>query len=292
MGKRSEVVMKGSIGLAAFSRAKELDQCLESIVNARNGRNIPLVVLHQMGHETVSEVVKKWRSEIQILIEVEALGSTALENINLNAIILRDLAFRHLNSDWFLGVEEDVLIGGDSINFIESMMQRYRRYPGFRGVNLGSAILRNSASETTYSRMRFGLHGQAGAIPKKVWLRFNSSNLIKQSNQVGLDGILERYLKTGFMCWPNLSRYIDHGWNGTHTPSDSNDSYYQNLRESFVSISPARELKYVERNMENPWREDCTQYNLFTTPYHATRNILFHLWHSNLRKIRIRYLID
>lgn len=284
--------MKGSIGIAAFSRAKELDQCLESIVNARNGRNIPLVVLHQVGHETVSEVIKKWRCEIQILIEVEALGSTALENINLNAIILRDLAFRQLNSDWFLGVEEDVVIGGDSINFIESMMQRYGRYPGFRGVNLGSAISRNSASETTYSRIRFGLHGQAGAIPRKVWLRFNSINLVKLSNQVGLDGILERYLKTGFMCWPNLSRYIDYGWNGTHTPSDLNDSYYQNLRESFVSISPTVELKYIERNMENPWREDSFQYNLFTTPYHATRNILFHLWHSNLRKIRARYLSD
>ncbi len=278
--------MKGSIGIATFSRAKELDQCLESVVNARNDRDIPLIVLHQSGHESVDKVVNKWRSEIQILLRVEALGKTPLENINLNGIILRDLAFRHLNSDWFLGIEEDVVIGGDSINFVESMMKQYVRYPGFRGVNLGSAISRNNASESTYSRIRYGLQGQAGAIPRKVWQRFDTSQLVRQSSQVGLDAMLERYLKTGFMCWPNLSRYIDRGWNGTHTPSDSRDAYYENLRESFVNISVDRDLKYIEDSIANPWREDCFIYKPLTTPFHSIRNILFHLFHSNLRRIR------
>lgn len=278
--------MKGSVGIATFSRAEELDQCLESVVNARNGRDIPLIVLHQLGHESVDKVVNKWRSEIQIVLKVEALGKTPLENININGIILRDLAFRHLNSDWFLGVEEDVVIGGDSINFIESMMQQYWRYPGFRGVNLGSAISRNFAFKETYSRIRYGLQGQAGAIPKKVWQRFDTSNLISQSSKVGLDAMLERYLKTGFMCWPNLSRYVDRGWNGTHTPSDSSDAYYENLRESFVNVSPDQDLKYIEESIPNPWREDCFKYKPLSTPFHFTRNILFHLFHSNLRRIR------
>jgi hypothetical protein len=280
--------MKGSIGIAAFSRAEELDQCLESVINARNGRDIPLMVLHQLGHESVDKVVTKWSSEIQILLKVEALGKTPLENINRNAIILRDLAFRHLNSDWFLGIEEDVFIGGDSINFIESMMQQYWRYPGFRGVNLGSAISRNLASETTYSRIRYGLQGQAGAIPKKVWQRFDTSNLVRQSSKVGLDAMLERYLKTGFMCWPNLSRYVDRGWNGTHTPSDSNDLYYENLRGSFVNISVDQDLEYVEESTPNPWREDCFTYQTLSTPFHLIRNIIFHLFHSNLLRIRRR----
>jgi len=278
--------MKGSIGIAAFSRAEELDECLESVVHARNNRDLPLIVLHQVGHESVDKVVTKWHSEIQILLKVEALGRTPLENINLNGIILRDLAFRYLNSDWFLGVEEDVVIGGDSINFIECMMQQYRQYPGFRGVNLGSAISRNNASESTYSRIRYGLQGQAGAIPKKVWERFDTSQLVRQSSQVGLDAMLERYLKTGFMCWPNLSRYIDRGWNGTHTPSDSSDAYYENLRESFVNISLDQDLKYVEDSIANPWREDCFIYKPLSTPFHSIRNILFHLFHSNLRRIR------
>lgn len=278
--------MKGSIGIATFSRAEELDQCLESVVNARNGRDIPLIVLHQLGHESVDKVVTKWRSEIQIVLKVEAIGKTPLENININGIILRDLAFRHLNSDWFLGIEEDVVIGGDAINFVESMMQLYWRYPGFRGVNLGSAISRNVASKENYSRIRYGLQGQAGAIPKKVWKRFDTSNLVSQSSEVGLDAMLERYLKTGFMCWPNLSRYVDRGWNGTHTPSDSSDAYYENLRESFVNVSPDQNLKYIEESIPNPWREDCFKYKPLSTPFHFTRNILFHLFHSNLRRIR------
>jgi hypothetical protein len=281
-----EYWMKGSIGIATFSRAEELNQCLESAVNARNGRDMPLIVLHQLGHDSVDKVVTKWRSEIQILLKVEALGKTPLENINLNAIILRDLAFRHLDSDWFLGIEEDVFIGGDSINFIESMMQEYWRYPGFRGVNLGSAISRNFASETTYSRNRYGLQGQAGAIPKKVWQRFDTSKLVRQSSKVGLDAMLERYLKTGFMCWPNLSRYIDQGWNGTHTPNDSSDIYYKNLRESFVNVSADQKLNYIEESIRNPWREDCFNYKSLSTPFHISRNILLHLFHSNLRRIR------
>jgi hypothetical protein len=278
--------MKGVIGIAAFSRAHELDRCLESVVKARSVRDLPLLVLHQQGHAAVGDVIQKWRSEIQILLQVEALGSTPLQNINLNAILLRNLAFQELQSDWFLGVEEDVVIGGDSIAFIESMMKKYRKTPAFRGVNLGSAIPRNLGSEVEYSRIRYGLHGQAGAIPKNVWEHFNNDRMLKYSNQNGLDGMMENYLKSGFMCWPNLSRYLDNGWNGTHAPKDSNDAYYQNLRQSFVDLSADTKLVYIKNDMHNPWREDCFNYKPLATPFHFTKNLLNHVLHSKLRTIR------
>ena len=278
--------MKGVIGIAAFSRAPELDRCLESVVKARSMRDLPLLVLHQQGHDAVGVVIQKWRSEIQILLQVEALGSTPLQNINLNAILLRNLAFQELQSDWFLGVEEDVVIGGDSISFVESMMEKYGKTPAFRGVNLGSAIPKNLGSVAEYSRIRYGLHGQAGAIPKKVWEHFNIHRMLMHSNQNGLDGMMENYLKSGFMCWPNLSRYLDSGWNGTHAPKDSNNSYYQNLRQSFVDLSADTKLVYIKNDMHNPWRKDCLKYKPLATPFHITKNTLFHLLHSNLRRIR------
>jgi hypothetical protein len=280
--------MKGSIGVATFSRADDLNRCLDSIVKARNGRALPLVVLHQQGHDEVTQVIKYWRSEIQVLLEVDALGTTPLQNININAILLRNLAFQELQADWFLGIEEDVVIGGDSITFIETMMNRYWKTPGFRGVNLGSAIPRSSGSEVNYSRIRYGLHGQAGAIPKGVWAHFETSRLLKGSNQIGLDAMLERYLKTGFMCWPNLSRYVDNGWNGTHTPKDSNNEYYENLRQSFIDLSSDIDFMYLENSVDNPWREDCFKYKKYSTPYHFIKNYALHILHAKIRAINLR----
>jgi hypothetical protein len=266
--------MNGSIGVATFSRPEELDMCLQSIVKARDSRNIPLIVLQQIGYSSVNKVILKWRSQIQTLIEVKALGVSPLHNINLNSMLLRNFAFDELSADWYLGVEEDIVIGGDSIEFIEQMMKKYVNCRAFRGVNLGSAIPRSIESENKYSRIRYGMHGQACAITKRTWNHFNKSYLVKNAKIFGLDAMLERYLKSGFMCWPHSSRYLDYGWNGTHTSKNRNDPYYQKLRDSYLDLPNTSSVDYIEVKKINPWRSDSTLYSKFTTPYKNTKDLL------------------
>lgn len=276
--------MIGIIGIATFSRSDLLEQCISSIVRAKGSRDIPLLVLHQLGDPEVKQVIIKWRSHIKLLIELEPFGKSALQNINLNSIFLRNIAFNTMGADWFLGIEEDVVIGGDSIAFIEDMMEKYSRNRGFRGVNLGSNIPRENFSANQYSRNRYGMLGQASAITRRTWRRFDIDRLIKNSSWNALDGMMENYLKSGFMCFPVLSRYLDKGWGGTHGFGNPNHSYYLNFENSFINLPETNSIEYIETKIRIPLREDCVLYNPITNIYHNVRNFISNLYFTKVEK--------
>ena len=253
----------GAICIATYSRAEDLDRCIANIVAARNGRNIPLIVVHQRGFDSVSQVVAKWESEIQVLVQSETQGRTALENINLNSLLGREVAFTWLRADWCLGVEDDVQISSDAIDFVLEMHKRHSSNPFFRGVNLGSKLKFDESKNGFYSLVRFGIHGQASMITRKTWRHFNVNKLRKKSNVSGLDAMMEHYIKTGFMCTPRNSRYLDNGWNGTHSSPDPNDKHYLRIRESYFDGRNASPERYELRKFDSQWRSDSRQFSLF-----------------------------
>lgn len=252
---------RGSIFVATYSRSEDLDRCLSNIVAARGTRDIPLVIIHQQGFAEVSKTIAKWREHIQILVETETQGKTALENINLNSLLGREIAFSWLDSDWCLGVEDDVQISADSIDFIEQMFNRYRRNIFFRGVNLGSKNKFNPDKLSAYTKLSFGMHGQACMITKQTWRHFNIIKLRSKSNLMGLDAMMEHFTKTGFMCTPYNSRYLDNGWNGTHSSTDPNDLHYQLIRQSFYDGQTPRPAIYTIENFNTNWREDSKSFS-------------------------------
>ena len=190
---------KGAIFVATYSRAEDLNRCLENIVVARGTDRIPLVVIHQLGFEDVSAIISKWRSEIQILVETEPQGETPLQNINLNSLLGREIAFTWLGADWCLGVEDDVQISSDSVKFVKQMYSRYRKNLFFRGVNLGSKNTFSEKEISSYTKLSFGMHGQASMITRATWDHFNISQLRANSNLMGLDAMMEHFTKTGFI---------------------------------------------------------------------------------------------
>jgi len=276
--------VKGSIGVATFSRAEYLDKCISSIVRAKGLRDIPLLVLHQLGDSEVKQVISKWRSHIFLLIELNPIGKSALQNINLNSILLRHTAFNFMDSDWFLGVEEDVEIGGDSIKFIESMMTRYISKRAFRGVNLGSNLPRVNISESHYCRMRYGMQGQASAITRQTWEKFNFDRLVKNSSWSALDGMMENHLKSGFMCNPLLSRYLDNGWGGTHGLGDPSHEFYRKLENSFIDLPEKNVFEYFENKVRIPLRKDAILYNPQFTLFYIIKNNLSYWYFTTINR--------
>lgn len=253
---------RGAICVATYSRAEDLDRCITNIVAARQGKNIPLIVVHQRGFESVSQVIAKWKSEIQVLVQSEAQGRSALENINLNSLLGREIAFMWLQADWCLGVEDDVQISCDAIDFVLEMHKRHSKNPFFRGVNLGSKVSFDESKNGFYSLVRFGIHGQASMITKKTWRHFNVKKLRRKSSVSGLDAMMEHYVKTGFMCTPRNSRYLDNGWNGTHSSPDPNDEHYLRIRESYFDGHTGNPRQYELRKFYAPWRSDSKPFSL------------------------------
>jgi len=252
---------KGAIFVATYSRAEDLDRCIGNIVQARGSEAIPLIVIHQQGFSQVASIIQKWRHEIQVLVETETQGKSPLQNINLNSLLGREIAFTWLSSEWCLGVEDDVQISSDSIKFIEFMFNKYKNNPFFRGVNFGSKLPFKKEEITSYTKISFGMHGQASMITRNTWNHFNVSKLREQSNLMGLDAMMEHFTKTGFMCTPYNSRYLDNGWNGTHSSTNPNDVHYRLIRESFYNGQVPEPENYILKKFENNWREDSLQFS-------------------------------
>ena len=277
--------MIGVVGVATFSRAELLDKCIASIVHAKGSRDLPLLILHQLGDSEVKKVITKWRPHIQLLIELDSGNKSALQNINFNSILLRNIAFDIMGSDWFLGIEEDVVIGGDSIAFIECMMNKYFKKKAFRGVNLGSNLPRGKFHINQYSKIRYGMQGQASAITQRTWKRFKVRRLIQNSSWNGLDGIMENYLKSGFMCTPLLSRYLDNGWGGTHGFGDPQHEFYQLFERSFIDSPENIPINYIESKIKIPLREDAALYSPKFSLFHIINNFIFYNYHITLRRL-------
>jgi len=272
----------GAVLVVAFDRPDELRKCLSSIVN-QTGLNCPLIVFHQIGNKSVKEVIDEYESRIQGLVSFTRLGETPLENINLNRILGYEYCFRILKSEWVLAVEDDIELGSDAIKFVSEMFHIHKKKALFRGVNLGSYETDDRASLEGYSRLSYGLHGQAGAIRKQTWDHFTRKNLIKKAKTVPLDAAMENFLKIGFMVTPNRSRYADNGWNGTHAPKNPNDSYFKKLRKSWVGNELFLVDKYQHQQIAHHWRADCRKFTLtswFRVVCIAVRNNIVNLLKS------------
>ena len=254
----------GAILVATFARPIQLDKCLKSIFCQIENKPHPVVVLHQTGSSDVSKVLARYSDKIARKFELEPLGGSALENINLNRILGYEFCFKFLQCDWVLAIEEDVEVSSDALRFVEEMYERYHKRALFRGINLGSMEPFSEEMSNSYSLLRYGLHGQAAAISRRTWERFNVDYLVRSSKVAALDGQMELLLKSGFMVTPNNSRFVDTGWNGTHAPKDSNDPYYVRLRKSWVGSRVPSTVTYVRSEVEHSWRSDCRSFKLIS----------------------------
>ena len=166
--------------------------------------------------------------------------------------------------DWVIAIEDDVELASDAVEFVIKMHERYRNKKMYRGINLGSLENSDSAKISTYSRLSYGLHGQASAIPKKTWAKFNSCHAVYRSMTEPLDSLMENYLKRGYMITPNRSRFKDNGWNGTHAPKDPKDKYFSSIEQSWTGHDTKRVATYIHSDQRHSWRKDARVFSWFT----------------------------
>jgi hypothetical protein len=270
--------LNGIIAIPTFSRSHELELCLKHIIQANKNFGLPILVVHQIGNKKVTNVLKNYRGSIDYLIELDGAAYSPLQNINRNRLLSYEIGFNWLDLDWVLVVEDDVLIAKDSINFIDMVMNKYYRFPGFRGVNLGSRIPKNNSNKQTYSKLRFGINGQASAITQRTWNYYNQKKLMRNSSRYPFDGEFEPFLKSGFMVTPNASRLKDIGWNGTHAPKDPNDRYFKESEASWVGSENLGLDGYSLKNSPHNWRNDIKIYRWFSTPWYIFKYVLIVLF--------------
>jgi hypothetical protein len=224
---------------------------------ATNSGNWKKILVWQSGYEEMKSLVEELNPMFDVVIQTNGDQRTTLAKINFNREIGMRVAFENFGADFVLGIEEDAIISVDSLNFIENIYFRYRKSRKFMGINLGSIESKNEHHYSEYSKLRYGLQGQAGGLTDKAWATCSQLLRSYDKENVGWDSRIEFYLKTGFMVTPNVSRMIDLGWfNGAHAPSDPNHSHYKSLRDNWFNGESSFEVAYREKSIKHQWRKD------------------------------------
>lgn len=231
--------------------------------------------------------VLELKSNFDLIVETSGTRETVLANINFNRILGMRLAFEDFEADFALGIEEDATVSPDSLLFIETVFNQHRNKRNFMGINLGSIESRDRNDISGYSRLRYGLQGQAGGLKKSTWRRCEKLFKNFDDANIGWDSRIEYYLKTGYMVTPNVSRMCDFGWlDGTHATSNPDDFHFKSLRDNWISHALAETLVYKEIPTQHKWRTDAVLFGFSSALGAKLRNVeLVRIYAVKFKKI-------
>jgi hypothetical protein len=268
-----------TIVIFAHSRSQLLHDCISSVLNAKSSTEWRKVIVLQEGNMETSKVVKKFNKFFDLVVTIKPQYAEILANINSNRIVGTAIGFDGMNSDYVLGIEEDTMIGYDSLVFIDEMCNRYQNHSAFRGINLGSVEKISDEGSGSYSLIRFGLHGQAGVLTRKTWKRAKLEKIFRKITYEGWDSGIEFIAKSGFMVTPNASRSLDRGWSGTFAPKEPTHPHFTKMKESWVGLEPISKPLYSHVQVQHNWRRDSKAYK-------RTNSFLYFLRKIGVRNVR------
>lgn len=263
-------MLNKSLVIFAYNRPKLLEACIKSVLNAKGNSSWKKVLIFQEGCAETNNLINDYSVHFDLITRIKPQFNSPIANINFNRVTGTVIAFETFEPEYLLGIEDDTLIGYDSLQFIEAIFQKYRKNRLFKGINLGSLEPSEKTTVNSYSLLRYGLHGQAGVITKKTWLEIKSKKTLRNFDSQGWDASVEFNFKSGFMVTPNRSRSLDRGWGGTHSTSNPLDPHYLNMEKSWIGLSAFNIQYYEHRQIKHDWRKDCK-------PFKRRHNLKFFL---------------
>lgn len=244
----------------SYSRANLLKECIESILTANSSSAWRKILVWQQGKPDVERIVMSHMNSFDSVLVSSGKEKTTLGNINFNRILGTEVAFQLFRSELVLGIEEDVIVSRDALDFCTYTFDKYKRNLLFRGINLGSVESFDSELSKSYSLLRYATVSHATAITRKTWNKLPLNRLLKDIDAEGWDSRFERVTKTGFMVTPNNSRSMDRGWGGTHAPADPNHASYVMQRDSFVDTHESVRKEWYRKQIKHHWRYDAIKF--------------------------------
>lgn len=263
-----------AIFLATHSRVALLEDSIKSVLGADMRSDFYFFIIHQGENAQTSEVLDYFRTEIDEIIKVKGVPNNPLLNINLNRISGYEYAFDKLECTYAVAIEDDVMVARDSLVFIDEMIQLNSRHNRLGCVNLIS-LGSESNSLGGYSKYRSALVGQGSAITRKSWEKIKKKRIEKRIISEPFDGAIEDLMKCKLSIFPNRSRILDRGWDGTH-PSSQEDLYFKNNRRSWIGeISYKGKYKYFQEDLG--LRSDWKKYRRSDDFYYLVRKYVLEL---------------
>lgn len=278
---------KRAIFLSTFTRSTLLEECIKSILSAQDRERYIFFLIQQGRNEENSRIIEKYLSQIDYVFSFEGKYESAIKNINYNRVKGYQIAFGRLNCDYAVAVEDDVEISRDALVFVDEMMAKFARHRNFGCVNLLSLGNPNELEEG-FSIYRSPLIGQGSAINTKLWGAFIKNGVMGRIDSEPFDGAVEDLVKCKFSIFPNRSRILDKGWEGTHSTNE-NDSYFVLNKQSWVS-SPQVVHGYKHIQCDLNLRKDWVSYKRRNNMYYLLRKVVLDLNRTKYGNILVREL--
>jgi len=259
--------MKKCLLILCHSRAGHLERCFESFFAARGSDQFKVVVVRQVGHEDVAAVVSRYRDRLELVIELKG-DPIPEESIRRNRFLGYFACYQTLDAELVLAMEDDVQLSTDALEFIEQVYARHKDDHNFMGINLGSVEPLNDDLIHSYSRLRYGIHGQASVLARRTWNRLLGSSIVTRNPGGHFDSAIEALLRRGYMVTPNNSRHLDSGFGGTHAPDENEDDYFSLIRQSWVGKTVTITPRFKLRQIQHHWRADAIAFRRWSNPYY------------------------
>lgn len=239
----------------------ELKNCIKYLELSDSFYKYNLVIVYHSEITHISNYINNLYFDNLHKLPVSGTNKSSIENINFNRVLGYNYCFNILNSNYVIAIEDDIIVGYDTLIFSDYIYNIYKNNKSFRGINLCSKNSFEQNKNPFFGKFRYGLSGQCSLITRVTWSAILKKGILFHSNSIGFDSQVESFMKTGFMIHPYNSRYIDNGWNGTHAPRCKFDDYFISLKKSWVGSSRFTVPIYYEKKFIINWRSDCIPYN-------------------------------
>lgn len=245
--------------LITYNRETKTREVLSNLKITSNIDEYELVVIRQVGNENVKSLIDSidWIKVHHIPTKKK---ESIKQSINYNMHFGLQYCFNTLFAKHVVILEDDIVIGYDFLLFCENIIEKYYFHNQFRAINGFSSEKFDNTEIGNYARFRYGV-GWGWCLTDRVWK--NLQNIWNGKEDTHFDGLIEPFMRAGFVIMPKCSRILNIGWgnDNSHSPKMEDDEIYVKLKNSWVGSNSFPAIEYIEKtNIIYNWRNDCIPY--------------------------------
>lgn len=248
---------KRCIVVVCYNRPEALVKTLTAIEKA-NKRRDPLIIVCQRGNSEVESMVTDWPgTHIQrIFLSEKSVTQSARYLINRNVYTGLSVGFNQ-GADYVTVIEDDIEVHPRFLDFVDQIQNDFGDKRYFRAVNGFSARTQSMTTSEGFGMYRFGV-GWGWSINRKTWTQLG--RFWRGDEDAHWDGIIEPYMRTGFVVMPNFSLIRNLGLNGSGTNTGVNPVLEQAIEASYNlnTVEVAQRWNLLQSDIN--WRKDCLNF--------------------------------
>lgn len=249
-------LLKGVICIVCFNRPTELEIVIQAVENSKLSNQQVLIVC-QRGNSEVERIVNSLDENSFKKVFTPKISSESVKSIiNRNVYTAFYQGFSN-NADYVVLIEDDIEVHPSFLTFVDQIHKVEENNNEFRAVNGFSAAQEDPALKNGYGKYRFGV-GWGWSMSSRIW---NDLTSIWHGNEdAHWDGLIEPFMRTGFVVMPNTSLIKNLGLNGKGANSGDDPVLSLAIEKSFRIENNFLGTAWAFNQSDIKWREDCFAY--------------------------------